>query len=103
VVIDLGGGTGRALPALGDAVGPSGRVIGLDLTPQMLDTARVSGRANGALLLLGDACPLPLRDASVDAIFAAGLLMHLPDMAAGLRELARVTVPGGRLIIFHPS
>jgi SAM-dependent methyltransferase len=38
----------------------------------------------------------------VDALFAAGLVNHLPDPAAGLAELARVTRPGGLLIIFHP-
>ncbi|MEV6814740.1 methyltransferase domain-containing protein, partial [Micromonospora sp. NPDC051296] len=41
--------------------------------------------------------------ARVDAIFAAGLLPHLPDSDAGLRELARITRPGGRLVLFHPS
>ncbi len=36
-------------------------------------------------------------------VFAAGLVHHLPDPAAGLAELARVTRPGGRLVLFHPS
>lgn len=102
--LDLGCGTGRALPALRSAVGPTGRVIGLDMTPQMLDAVRASGRDHDATaLLLGDAQRLPLVDASVDAIFAAGLLNHLDNQSAGLRELARVTKPGGRLIVFHPT
>jgi hypothetical protein len=70
VVVDAGCGTGRALPALRAAVGDTGVVIGLDLTPQM---------------------------------FAAGLIMHLPDTVTALAELARVTRPGGRLALFHPS
>jgi SAM-dependent methyltransferase len=41
--------------------------------------------------------------ARVDVVFAAGLMNHLPDPHAGLRELARVTRPGGRLVLFHPS
>ncbi|GIH04830.1 hypothetical protein Rhe02_28970 [Rhizocola hellebori] len=101
--IDLGCGTGRALPALREAVGPAGRVIGIDHTRQMLDVARSSGRAESAHLLLADAQHLPLRDASVHAIFAAGLITHLPDVVAGLAELGRIIAGGGRLILFHPS
>lgn len=102
--LDLGCGTGRALPALRAAVGPTGRVIGLDLTPQMLDAVRSSGRDRDATaLLLGDAQRLPFTDAAIDAIFAAGLLNHLDKLSAGLRELARVTRPGGQLIVFHPT
>lgn len=103
VVVDIGCGTGRALPALRDAVGPRGVVIGLDLTPQMLSAAQAHADRAGADLILGDARHLPFADASVDAVFAAGLLTHLPDAESGLRELARITRPGGRLVIFHPS
>jgi SAM-dependent methyltransferase len=103
VVVDVGCGTGRALPALRAAVGPGGVVLGLDLTPQMLAAARARASASRAALLLADARRLPLADASADAVFAAGLLAHLPDPDAGLRELARVTRPGGRLALFHPS
>ena len=103
VAVDVGCGTGRALPALRAAVGPEGTVIGVDLTPQMLSAARDSATAGDALLVLADARHLPLATASVDAVFAAGLLTHLPDSDAGLRELARVTRPGGLLVLFHPS
>jgi SAM-dependent methyltransferase len=103
VAVDVGCGTGRALPALRDAVGPHGAVIGVDLTPQMLAVAAGRGAAHGAALLLADARRLPFADASVDTVFAAGLIAHLPDPVAGLAELARVTRPGGRLVLFHPS
>ncbi|MBE1490661.1 class I SAM-dependent methyltransferase [Plantactinospora soyae] len=103
VAVDVGCGTGRALPALRHAVGPHGTVIGLDLTPQMLTAARGHSRDASATLIVGDARHLPFGDAAVDVIFAAGLLTHLPDPEAGLRELARITRPGGRLVIFHPS
>jgi SAM-dependent methyltransferase len=102
VALDVGCGTGRALPALRDAVGPAGTVIGLDLTPHMLAVAQARGRRLGAGLVLADAGRLPLSEASVDAVFAAGLLNHLTDADAGLRELARVTRRGGRLVLFHP-
>jgi SAM-dependent methyltransferase len=101
--LDLGCGTGRALPHLRRAVGPGGAVLGLDLTPEMLAAARRHGRDADALLVLADARRLPLRSGSVDAAFAAGLLPHLPDPAHGLTELARVVRPGGQLALFHPS
>jgi ubiquinone/menaquinone biosynthesis C-methylase UbiE len=102
-VIDVGCGTGRALPALREAVGPRGAVIAIDLTPEMLSRARPRGRAAHAALILADARHLPVATASADAVFAAGLITHLPDIEAGLRQLARVTRPGGQLIVFHPS
>jgi SAM-dependent methyltransferase len=103
VVLDAGCGTGRALPALRVAAGADGTVIGLDITPEMLAQAGHCGRADFATLVLGDARRLPLADRSVDVVFAAGLVMHLPDLTAGLTELARVVRPGGRLAIFHAS
>ncbi|TWG14619.1 class I SAM-dependent methyltransferase [Actinoplanes teichomyceticus] len=102
VALDVGCGTGRALPALAGAVGPAGRVIGLDFTPDMLAEARRAGRDAVAALIVADARRLPVADRTADVIFAAGLVNHLPDPVAGLTELARVTRPGGRLAIFHP-
>jgi SAM-dependent methyltransferase len=83
--------------------GEAGADIALDLTPEMLAHARAQGRAAYATLVVGDARCLPLAGASVDAVFAAGLIMHLPDPQAGLGQLARVTRRGGLLILFHPS
>jgi len=102
-VVDIGCGTGRALPALRAAVGPDGTVIAADLTPEMLAEARPQAVAARAALVLADARRLPFPDASADALFAAGLVDHLPDTEAGLTELARVTRPGGLLVLFHPS
>ncbi|MFJ3173184.1 class I SAM-dependent methyltransferase [Streptomyces roseus] len=101
-VLDAGCGTGRALAALRAAVGPAGTVLGADLTPQMLAAARRAGRDAEGALLLADVSRLPLRDGALDAVFAAGLIAHLPDPEADLRELARVVRPGGRLALFHP-
>jgi SAM-dependent methyltransferase len=100
-VVDVGCGTGRALPALRGAAGRRGVVIGVDVKPEMLTIAwQVAGQSQ---LLMADARRLPLADASADVVFAAGLVQHLPDPGAGLAELARITRAGGRLIIFHPS
>ncbi|MGP4001025.1 class I SAM-dependent methyltransferase [Streptomyces sp. 8N706] len=101
-VLDAGCGTGRALPALRAAVGPSGTVLGADLTPEMLYAAVRAGRDRSAHLTVADIARLPLRDGALDAVFAAGLVSHLPEPGAGLRELARVVRPGGRLALFHP-
>ncbi|UUN30834.1 class I SAM-dependent methyltransferase [Streptomyces sp. FIT100] len=101
-VLDAGCGTARALPALREAVGPAGTVVGADLTPQMLDAAARAGRDRAGALLLADVARLPLRTGALDAVFAAGLIAHLPQPAENLRELARVVRPGGRLALFHP-
>ncbi|WP_343234657.1 class I SAM-dependent methyltransferase [Streptomyces sp. ICC1] len=101
--LDLGCGSGRALPALRELVGPSGTVIGVDLTHAMLTAAARAGRGGPARLLLADCGRLPLAAGAVHGIFAAGLLDHLPRPDGALREWARVTAPGGELLLFHPS
>ncbi|WP_329341875.1 methyltransferase domain-containing protein [Streptomyces sp. NBC_00663] len=101
-VLDAGCGTGRALTPLRAAVGPSGAVLGADLTPAMLQAAVRAGRDRDAQLLLADVAALPVRSESLDAVFGAGLISHLPDPAVNLRELARVVRPGGILALFHP-
>ncbi|MFF7560560.1 class I SAM-dependent methyltransferase [Streptomyces pseudovenezuelae] len=101
-VLDAGCGTGRALPPLRAAVGPSGVVLGADLTPAMLHAAVRAGRDRQGRLLLADVAALPLRSRSLDAVFGAGLISHLPRPAENLRELARVVRPGGVLALFHP-
>lgn len=100
-VLDAGCGTGRALPPLREAVGPTGTVLAADLTPAMLDEVVRAGRHRYAGLLLTDVSRLPLRDGSLDAVFGGGLISHLPGPGAGLRELARVVRPGGVLALFH--
>lgn len=102
IVLDAGCGTGRALEPLRAAVGPRGTVLGADVTPAMLSEAVRAGRHRSGALLLADAGRLPLRDGCADAVFAAGLIGHLPEPAAGLRELARVVRADGALALFHP-
>ncbi|MFS8198039.1 methyltransferase domain-containing protein [Streptomyces sp. CWNU-52B] len=99
-VLDVGCGSGRALPALRAEVGAAGVVLGADLTPAMLTAAAREGRTG---LLLADACRLPLPAGSLDGIFSAGLVDHVPDPEAALREWARVAAQGGVLLLFHPS
>ncbi|ANH90386.1 SAM-dependent methyltransferase [Streptomyces sp. SAT1] len=101
-VLDAGCGTGRALPPLRAAVGVSGVVVGADVTPAMLEAAVRAGRDREGRLLLADVGALPFRTQSFDAVFAAGLVAHLPRPAENLRELRRVVRPGGMLALFHP-
>ncbi|WP_046497138.1 class I SAM-dependent methyltransferase [Streptomyces odonnellii] len=101
-VLDAGCGTGRALPPLREAVGPRGTVLGIDLTPEMLEQAVRAGRRASGTLLLADVGRLPLGSHVLDAVFGAGLIAHLPRPGENLRELARVVRPGGKLALFHP-
>jgi SAM-dependent methyltransferase len=101
--LDAACGTGRALSALRDAVGPDGLVLGVDVTTEMLREAARRGRGKPtSALILADVTRLPIAVESVDAVLAAGLVSHLPDVVGGLRELARVCRPGARLALFHP-
>lgn len=93
-ILDVGGGYGR----LSGPLGARHRVTLLDISREMLDEARLGCRGDVALVE-GDARRLPFPDATFDALVAVDLLVHLPDFAAGLRELARVVRPGGRLIV----
>jgi SAM-dependent methyltransferase len=83
-------------------VGGNGVVVGIDATTEMLDVARAKHADADADLLLADATCLPLAPGSVDAIFAAGLLTHVPDPDELLRTMARVARLGCRLALFHP-
>jgi SAM-dependent methyltransferase len=102
VVVDLGCGTGRALTALRRAAGTGATVIGVDVTPEMLRAAAASDRQGTGELVLADVDALPLRPASVDAFFAAGILGHVPDPARLLQTLASFARPGARLAVFQP-
>jgi demethylmenaquinone methyltransferase / 2-methoxy-6-polyprenyl-1,4-benzoquinol methylase len=78
------------------------RVLGLDFTPAMV--ARAADKASGrALFGQGDALRLPLRDASADATSIAFGLRNVGDRLQGLRELARVTRPGGIVLVLEFS
>lgn len=91
-VADVGCGNGRYLAALARR-GHRGPVVGVDLSVGMLRTAGAGPR------LAGDAAALPLRTGSVDVALALHMLYHLPDPAAAVRELRRVTRPGGRVLV----
>ena len=97
-VIDVGCGTGLTLPLLVDAVGPEGRVVGIDLSPDMLAIARERVRANGwsNVELVGS----PLQDASLPEPADAAMSHFTHDILRtrpALENVVRLVRPGGRI------
>jgi demethylmenaquinone methyltransferase/2-methoxy-6-polyprenyl-1,4-benzoquinol methylase len=102
-VLELGCGAGGALVALARAVGSAGRVVGLDLSPGMIDLAaarlRRAGLAGRAELVVADATSVPFAAASFDAVFMSFTLelFDTPEIPLVLAECGRVLRPGGRI------
>lgn len=101
-VLDVACGTGLVAFEAARAVGPDGRVFGIDLSGQMVDAARLQS-SKKALSNVGfarmDAESLALPDASFDLALCALGLMYLPDPERALREMRRVLRPGGRMAL----
>jgi len=102
VVVDLGSGGGLDVFLAAKKVGPTGRAIGIDMTPEMLSRARANaerqGFSNGEFHE-ATIDKLPLPDASVDCVISNCVINLAPDKRAVLREIARVLKPGGRLAV----
>jgi SAM-dependent methyltransferase len=105
-VLDLGSGAGLDAFLAARKVGPQGRVLGVDMTPEMVDRARnnaVVFQARTGLgnveFLLGQIEALPLPDASVDVVLSNCVLNLSPDQPTVWKEIARVLRPGGRVSI----
>ncbi len=102
-VLDAGCGEGGVIPLLAEAVGDSGRVVGIDDHPEALAAARAAHGeriAAGQLdLRVGDLQALPFDDESFDAVWMYSVLHHVEQPARAIRELTRVLRPGGRLAV----
>jgi len=101
-VLDLGSGAGIDVFLAAKQVGREGRVIGVDMTPQMLERARANAARLGfpqVEFREGRLERLPVVDASIDAVTSNCVINLVPDKAAAFREIARVLKPGGRLVI----
>lgn len=99
-VLDLGCGAGFDAFIAADLVGPRGRVVGVDLSPEMLAVAETGRRAAGlghVQFREASVEALPLADTSFDVALCNGLFSLVPDKPAALREILRVLRPGGRL------
>ena len=102
VVVDVGSGSGFDSLIASTMVGPDGRVIGIDMTAEMLNKARTGAekmRARNAEFREGLADKIPLEDEIADVVISNGVLNLSLDKVRTLREWARILKPGGRLHI----
>ena len=101
-VLDLGSGAGIDALLAAREVGAGGRVIGVDMTPAMLEKARANARKAGAANVEfreGRLERLPVESATVDAVTSNCVINLVPDKGAVFAEIARVLKPGGRMVI----
>ncbi len=100
-VLDLGSGAGVDCFLAARAVGPTGKVIGVDMTPEMVARARRAGagRFPNVDFRLGEIEHLPIGDASMDVVISNCVLNLVPDKAVAFAEIERVLKPGGRAYI----
>jgi arsenite methyltransferase len=102
VVLDLGSGAGVDVFLAANKVGPTGRVIGVDMTEEMVDKAKGIARDHGyhnVEFRLGEIENLPVEDKSVDAVISNCVINLSPDKSKVFREAYRVLKPKGRLIV----
>ena len=101
IVLDVGSGAGIDTFLAAKKVGGAGRVIGLDMTPEMLERARMNQKIIGATNVefrQGTMENIPLDDASVDVVISNGVINLSAEKGQTFRELYRVLKPGGRLV-----
>jgi SAM-dependent methyltransferase len=104
-ILDVGCGIGTAEVNLGRQPLTQVTLIGVDRIADRVREALGSVRSHNirAAFAAADACALPFTDAAFDSVFCVALLQHIADVARAVREIARVTRPGGRIVAVEPD
>jgi ubiquinone/menaquinone biosynthesis C-methylase UbiE len=98
-ILDVGSGAGQIAGHLLKYADQDARITCLDLSPEMLRRARKSLKSEWPRFLVADLSRLPLASETFDCVTCGYVLEHLPDPRTGLAELARVMVPGGKMLL----
>lgn len=100
-ILEAGCGTGRLTRILSEATFPAGRVLAMDISPEMVKRARMRRLPVHVTVLQGSVLAVPADNGSFDKVLCLNVFPHFSNRAAALRELARVTRDGGDLWINH--
>jgi ubiquinone/menaquinone biosynthesis C-methylase UbiE len=103
-VLDVGCGTGVDVFAAAERIGPTGQAVGVDMSEELVTQAK--SRADATLPVAfqtADATALPFEDEEFDAVRSERVFQHIPDPIRAATEVARVTAPGGRVVIADPD
>jgi ubiquinone/menaquinone biosynthesis C-methylase UbiE len=102
-LLEVGSGSGILCRMLAPQLQPDGRIVGVDISPEMTNEAqkyaRLEGIRKGIAFETGEAEALPFPDASFDGAIAARLLLHVVDPESVIQEMIRVVRPGGRVVV----
>jgi ubiquinone/menaquinone biosynthesis C-methylase UbiE len=98
-ILDVGSGAGQIAGHLLDFADPDARITCIDLSQPMLRRARQRLKSDRPAYVVADVTSLPFADNSFDGITCGYVLEHVPDPPLGLKELARVLRPGGRMLL----
>ena len=104
-VLDVACGTGVIARLAAERVGSSGKVVGIDVAPDMIEVARATAAPSGPAIdwRQGDAAALPFPDGAFDVVLSQMGLMLFPDKPTALAEMRRVLIAGGRVALNTPG
>jgi len=104
-ILDVGCGEGEAEVAIGRLQISQVRLVGIDVVPSKAAAAKQVTESHNQRVSFaaGDAARLPFKDGSFDSTFCVAVLQHVPHVADAAAEIARVTAPGGRVVIVEPD